>query len=173
MGQPFIYGLAVGRHRRRAARDGGGLTLLPAMLGFAGRAIDRLHVPGLLRSPAPGDRASASGTGGAGSSSADPWLCGSPPWSCCWSLAMPLFSMQLAFTDSGNDPAALTTRQAYDLLCDGFGPGFNGPLVVAADLPGGPATAPWSTALDARLAADPGRGLGAPRPLQPRRATRR
>ena len=49
-------------------------------------------------------------------------------------LAIPLFSMRLAFTDAGNDPTSLTTRQAYDLLAEGFGPGFNGPLVVAAPL---------------------------------------
>ena len=47
-------------------------------------------------------------------------------------LAIPLFSMHLAFTDAGTDPTTLTTRQAYDLLAQGFGPGFNGPLVVAA-----------------------------------------
>jgi RND superfamily putative drug exporter len=50
-------------------------------------------------------------------------------------LAVPLFSMRLAFTDAGNDPTSLTTRQAYDLLAQGFGPGFNGPLVLAAELP--------------------------------------
>ncbi len=49
-------------------------------------------------------------------------------------LALPLFSMRLAFTDAGNDPPSLTTRQAYDLLAQGFGPGFNGPLVVAVDM---------------------------------------
>ena len=49
-------------------------------------------------------------------------------------LAIPLFSMRLAFTDASNDPTSLTTRQAFDLLAEGFGPGFNGPLVVAAPL---------------------------------------
>ena len=51
-------------------------------------------------------------------------------------LALPLFSMRLAFTDAGNDPTSLTTRQAYDLLAEGFGPGFNGPLIIAADMQG-------------------------------------
>ena len=50
-------------------------------------------------------------------------------------LAIPLFSMRLAFADAGNDPAGQTTRQAFDLLARGFGPGFNGPLVVAVRLP--------------------------------------
>ncbi|MGH9080241.1 MAG: MMPL family transporter, partial [Acidimicrobiales bacterium] len=52
-------------------------------------------------------------------------------------LAIPLFSMRLAFTDASNDPTSLTTRQAFDLLSQGFGPGFNGPLVVAAPLSSG------------------------------------
>lgn len=58
---------------------------------------------------------------------------------CCdWplvALAVPMFSMRLAFSDSGNDPTRLTTRQAYDLLAHAYGPGFNGPLVLAAELP--------------------------------------
>jgi len=49
-------------------------------------------------------------------------------------LAIPLFSMRLAFTDASNDPTSLTTRQAYDLLAEGFVPDSNGPLVVAAPL---------------------------------------
>jgi len=53
--------------------------------------------------------------------------------------------MRLAFTDAGNDPPSLTTRQAFDLLAQGFGPGFNGPLVVAVELPAGGGT----SALDA------------------------
>ena len=43
----------------------------------------------------------------------------------------------MAFTDAGNDPTNQTTRRAYDLLAQGFGPGSNGPLVVAVDLPAG------------------------------------
>jgi RND superfamily putative drug exporter len=52
-------------------------------------------------------------------------------------LALPLFSIHLAFTDAGNDPAKQMTRKAYDLLSQGFGPGSNGPLVIAVDLPAG------------------------------------
>ena len=70
-------------------------------------------------------------------------------------LAVPLFSMRLAFSDAGNDPPSLTTRQAYDLLAEGFGPGFNGPLVVAADLRGPHAQASIAQ-LGARLGQVPG-----------------
>ena len=48
-------------------------------------------------------------------------------------LAFPALSIRLGFNDAGNDPADSTSRQAYDLLSDGFGPGFNGPLLVATD----------------------------------------
>jgi putative drug exporter of the RND superfamily len=45
-------------------------------------------------------------------------------------LAIPVFSLRLGASDEGNDPASSTTRQAYDLLAEGFGPGFNGPLLL-------------------------------------------
>ena len=49
-------------------------------------------------------------------------------------LALPFFSMRLGLTDAGNDPPSSTTRQAYDLLAKGFGPGFNGPLQVVGEI---------------------------------------
>ena len=47
-------------------------------------------------------------------------------------LTIPLLSLRLGTGDQGNDPATSTTRKAYDLLADGFGPGFNGPLQLVA-----------------------------------------
>jgi putative drug exporter of the RND superfamily len=49
-------------------------------------------------------------------------------------LIIPVFSLHLGSTDQGNDPANTTTRKAYDLLADGFGPGFNGPLQLVAEV---------------------------------------
>jgi putative drug exporter of the RND superfamily len=49
-------------------------------------------------------------------------------------LAIPAFSLRVGSADHGNDPATTTTRQAYDLLAQGFGPGFNGPLQLVAQL---------------------------------------
>ena len=49
-------------------------------------------------------------------------------------LSIPVFSLRLGFSDEGNYPAETTTRKAYDLLAQGFGPGFNGPLLVVAAL---------------------------------------
>ncbi len=49
-------------------------------------------------------------------------------------VALPATDLRLGTADQGNDPAGTTTRQAYDMLAEGFGPGVNGPLVVAVDL---------------------------------------
>ena len=48
--------------------------------------------------------------------------------------SIPLFSMRLGTSDAGNLTKSDTTRRAYDLLSTGFGPGFNGPLILAVDL---------------------------------------
>ncbi|MFF4507026.1 MMPL family transporter [Streptomyces sp. NPDC001401] len=50
-------------------------------------------------------------------------------------LTIPVLSLRLGSSDSGNDPASNTTRKAYDMLADGFGPGFNGPLQLVAQAP--------------------------------------
>ena len=47
-------------------------------------------------------------------------------------LAAPVLSLRLGFSDEGNFAEETTTRRAYDLIADGFGPGANGPLLVAA-----------------------------------------
>ena len=50
-------------------------------------------------------------------------------------LALPVLSLRLGFSDTGNYPEDTTTRKAYDLTVAGFGPGFNGPLVLVTELP--------------------------------------
>jgi RND superfamily putative drug exporter len=52
-------------------------------------------------------------------------------------IALPVFGMRLGFSDEGNYAEDTDTRQAYDLLAEGFGPGFNGPLLLASELPEG------------------------------------
>lgn len=51
-------------------------------------------------------------------------------------FVIPFFSLQLGSSDQGSDPAGSTTRLAYDQLAEGFGPGFNGPLTVVAEIKG-------------------------------------
>ena len=48
-------------------------------------------------------------------------------------LTAPVLDLELGFPDQGNSPEERTSRQAYDLLAEGFGPGFSGPLLVAVD----------------------------------------
>jgi putative drug exporter of the RND superfamily len=133
--QPYIIGLATACIAAVLMVLIAALTLLPAMLGFAGGAIDKLHIPRLLQSGGPPGPNSF-------------WyrwsrliqrraaLTGVLAVVVLVLLALPMFSMRLAFTDASNDPASQTTRQAYDLLAQGFGVGFNGPLVVAVDMHG-------------------------------------
>ncbi len=49
-------------------------------------------------------------------------------------LAAPLLSLRLDFSDEGNYAESTTTRRAYDLLAAGFGPGFNGPLLITVEV---------------------------------------
>jgi RND superfamily putative drug exporter len=70
-------------------------------------------------------------------------------------LALPLLGLRLGFSDEGNYPADTTTRKAYDLLAEGFGPGFNGPLVLAAEVPEGTDPATLQAVSDA-IQGDPG-----------------
>ncbi|MCX4666631.1 MMPL family transporter [Streptomyces sp. NBC_01381] len=50
--------------------------------------------------------------------------------------ALPVSSLELGLPDDGAQPTSTTQRKAYDLVSDGFGPGFNGPLMTVADLKG-------------------------------------
>ncbi len=150
---PFMRGLAVGAISAVVLVMLAATTLLPAMLGFSGRAIDKLHVPGLLQSASePSER----GFWYRWSRTVQrrPLLAALGALLCLLVLIVPFFSMRLAFTDAGNDPTSSTTRQAFDALATGFGPGFNGPLIVAASVPDGQRAA--VDQLQARVKATPG-----------------
>ena len=83
------------------------------------------------------------------------------PWprsSSAWPLlvfALPLFGLRLGFSDEGNYPSDTTTRKAYDLLAEGFGPGFNGALILASEVSEGTDPAALQAVSDA-IQADPG-----------------
>ena len=73
-------------------------------------------------------------------------------------LAIPVLSLRLGFSDEGNYPEETTTRQAYDLLAEGFGPGFNGPFILVAEVPDGAdqaATTATAMAVTEAVNADP------------------
>lgn len=79
-------------------------------------------------------------------------------------LALPVLSLRIGFSDEGNYSEDTTTRQAYDLLAEGFGPGFNGPLLVAATVPEGTDPAILDTVTAAVAATD---GVAVASPAQP------
>jgi RND superfamily putative drug exporter len=114
------------------------ITLLPALLGFVGTNIDRLRVPFLHK---PTEVGSAEGNR---NSFWYRWsrLIQARPWPALLLsvavlvvLAIPVFSIRLGFADAGNRLETDTTRRAYDLLSEGFGVGFNAPILVVAETP--------------------------------------
>src|SRR5690606_19156669 len=139
------------------------LTLLPALLGFAGRRIDAVRLPGMRAGagvPAPGSVWHRWGRQVA----AHPWRYLIAGALALGLLAAPAAGMRLGMTDNGVSPTSLTTRRAYDLVAEGFGPGANGPLVLAARLDGGTRPADLEPLAEA-VARDP--GVESVAPVQP------
>jgi RND superfamily putative drug exporter len=151
LGVNFLYGLAIAAAIGVLFTMIAALTLLPAFLGFIGpRVLSRRQKRELAVN---GPRIVGAGTKGFWPRWAS-FIQGRPVLPAVVALlivvlvALPFFSLRLGSSDQGNDPTGTTTRTAYDLLAKGFGPGFNGPLLLVAEN-AGPADAP---ALD-RLAA--------------------
>ena len=135
-GLGYMYGVAISASLAVLVVMFGAVTLLPALLSFLGPRVDRLRIPFLGRS------LKAEGNGESPAARWSHWV-QRRPWPCAiiatailLALAAPALSMRLGFPDAGNDPPDTMTRQAYDLNTEGFGPGTNGPVVIAAELPG-------------------------------------
>jgi RND superfamily putative drug exporter len=77
-------------------------------------------------------------------------------------LALPIFALRLGASDEGNYQEDTTTRQAYDLLSDGFGPGYNGPLMLVSTLPEGGLSDADIEGITETIEADPGVASVAP-----------
>jgi putative drug exporter of the RND superfamily len=198
MGVTFVTGLAIGAASVVAITVAASLTLLPALVGFAGNRIELTRWRGLI---AAGFVAIALvGVG----LKVPPLLIGLPlavivliasiwvaplkrevlqrppkprretvayrwsrviqhrPWTSALIgavalliLAIPVLSLRLGFSDESNYADDTTTKQAYDLLVEGFGPGYNGPLLLAAEVPDGVSPSDLEAVTDA-VAADPG-----------------
>ena len=155
LGLSILYGVAVASSLAVATTVLASLTLLPALLGFYGRRV-------LTRK----QRAQEPGTAGDLQEETRGWQ----RWSrvldrhpravaavsllVMVALALPIANLRLGLTDQGSDPADATTRQGYDLLAEGFGPGFNGPLLIVTDL-GDSADTAATERLTSALQADP------------------
>jgi RND superfamily putative drug exporter len=153
----FLTGVGVAAAITVAFAVAAAVTLLPALFGLLGmKVLSRRERRHLVATVAP----------------ADPAITG--PWA-KWAtlvqrrprllsvaalaimvvLLIPAFSIRLGSSDQGNDPAASTTRKAYDLLAAGFGAGYNGPLLVVGKTPDAPSRAAFDN-LAASIKATPG-----------------
>ncbi len=131
----FLRGVALGAAAAVLVTMLASVSLLPALLGFAGRNIDRLRAPFVKAQKGDPRRGF--------------WF----RWSrlvqrrpgtafilglvALGALATPLFSLHLGFPGQESQPRSRMSRQAYDMLVAGFGPGYSAPLILAVDLPGG------------------------------------
>ena len=135
VGIPFVTKLGVGAAMTVVGAVVTAVTLLPAVLALLGHRIDwgRLPQPRPKRAESTEARSTASSTAGVASSpgTRSPWR--SPRSPVVLLLAIPATDQRLGTADAGTNPQDTTTRKAYDLLAEGFGPGFNGPLLVAVD----------------------------------------
>ena len=131
-------------------------TLLPALLGFLGVRVlsrkerRRLATSGLAPGGAPG-----AWTRLAAFVQRHPAPLAVAAAAVMLILAIPVLSLRLGSSDAANDPASTTTHQAYELLADGFGPGFNGPLQLVGTTPSRADTAAF-TRLATTLKTEPG-----------------
>ncbi|MCU0268613.1 MAG: MMPL family transporter [Acidimicrobiales bacterium] len=180
MGMAFVTGLAVGASVVVAVTMLASITLLPALLGFAGHRVEVTRWRGIIAASLVALALVGVALG------IQPLLLGLPlavvvfaagfavaplrkelpprkvkplrettayrwsrviqhhPWAAALGgaavllvLAIPFLGLRMGFSDEGNYPEETTTRKAYDLVADGFGPGYNGRLLLATELPDG------------------------------------
>jgi RND superfamily putative drug exporter len=166
MGVSYLRGVALSAGLAVLVVMVGSVTLLPALLSFAGRRVDRLRIPGLGRDPRPGREAPAARW--SRMIQRRPWTAAVAGAAVLLALALPALGMRLGFPDAGNDRKGTTTRAAYDLISEGFGPGANGALLVVADLPRASSAGDLARAAD-RLRGEPGVAFVTPPRLNPAR----
>ncbi|MGI5378393.1 MMPL family transporter [Streptomyces sp. CA-251387] len=134
----FLNGVALAASLTVVLTVAASVTLLPALLSFIGmRALSRRERRRLAEhGPEP-----ELPTGFAARWSAfverHPKALGAIALAVITVLALPTLGLRLGTSDQGNNPESSTTRQAYDLLADGFGPGVNGPLTLVTEVDGG------------------------------------
>jgi putative drug exporter of the RND superfamily len=135
LGVDFLYGVAIAAAVTVAFTVAASLTLLPALLGIVGRWVPRRRERRALR-----DHQLSTNVESPAWVRWTGWMTKRPAVFATVAalvmivFALPFFSIRLGSADAGTDPSNTTTRQAYDLLAKGFGPGYNGPLELVAQI---------------------------------------
>jgi putative drug exporter of the RND superfamily len=132
LGVSFLNGLAVASALTVVFTVLAAVTLLPALLGVFGMRVLSRRQRRQLAAGAPAPGAAGMWARWANTIERRPAILAVAAAAVMLVLAIPVLSLRLGSSDQGNDPSSTTTRQAYDLLADGFGPGFNGPLLLVA-----------------------------------------
>jgi len=205
MGVSFVQGLGIGAATVVAVTMVASLTLLPALLGFAGERVEKTRWRGLIATGlvalamlAAGLKITPVALAAAAvavvvlvlgifwkplkqevprrarkplrQTTAYKWsrLVQAHPWAMSIGatvllvvLTIPALGMRLGFPDEGNDPVDTTTRSAYDLMAEGFGAGYNGPLLLVSNLPKG-TSAESLQAITKAVATTPGVAFSSP-----------
>lgn len=137
IGLDFITKMGVGASLSVLTSVAIAVTLLPAVLALLGHKVDRLKIP-FIKTPddslAAAQKTVVARWGRFVTSHA--WVFLIVPLAVMLLFAAPIAGVQLGAADAGTAPKSTTQRIAYDWLAEGFGPGFNGPLIVAVDTKG-------------------------------------
>jgi RND superfamily putative drug exporter len=141
LGVSFLYGAAIAASLGVLLVLAASLTLLPALLMFAGKRVGRVR----SRRSRPREARPGFWLRWVGLIQRRPAWAALASTALLLALAAPALGLRLGSSDSGNDPTKQTTRRAYDLLATGFGSGFNGPLLLAVRLPAAGDTAGLAT----------------------------
>jgi putative drug exporter of the RND superfamily len=159
IGLTFLQGVAISAAAGVLVVMLCSITLLPALLGFIGVTIDRFKVPfvktGLDDNKGFWFRWSRT-------IQRRPWPAALLGLAFLLLLAAPVLSIRFGFPDAGQDPPTTTARKAYDLETKGFGPGYNGPFILVAELTPGTDQSAALTRVSSAVAATPGIAAVAP-----------
>ena len=140
-GIEFLGGLAIGATVSVVLTVLSATTLVPALLGALGLRVlgrrDRTMLAAGILVP---EHSTGAFRRWAGYVQRRPVVLALLAVALLATIALPVGSLRLGAADQGNDPVGTMTRQAYDALATGFGPGINGPLIVAVDLTAAPVT---------------------------------
>ena len=130
MGIPLLSLTAMGPALAVALAALVALFVLPAILGLVGHRVNRLKVPGIRVAAV--QNQSGMGYWLARTIQRAPWLWLIVATAGLLVLAYPALDVRLGASDAGSNPTSLSSRRSYDLLAEGFGPGYNGRMIIGA-----------------------------------------